>query len=619
MTNVAAALSPADITAHQHLGITPAMLALAQIRRVDDREARDSLTSQHPGVLSGLLYPYLHPLTGLSSTYRLRRDHPEMENGKPKDKYLSAWGDARRVYFPPGCAARLADITITVIIAEAEKSVLSITCAAERVGRVVLSIGTGGCWGWRGTVGKTADANGARVNEKGPLPDLDLVTWTGRTVVIAFDANAATNLKVLQARRALAKELTGRGATVRILDIPVELGINGPDDFIGQQGDAAFFALVDHAGTAFADIIVRKASGVPDEKFEKAFGGRLVRGSISLIAGPGEAGKGMFSVETLARFTTGTPFPDDSIRRTPVNVLVCVTEDSMGCVKSRLRAAGADLDRVYFVEGPVVSRGGLEMPSSMMLDDDAGALVRHAKQIDARVLFLETVVEHLGDREGKTRRSTNNEADVRSAFAPFRAVCAMAGLYGLGALHPRKATEGSIDDSISGSAAFRNVTRAVSHIYRDPKDETEDPVRLLFTSKSNYSARRPATLRFRIRSWDEALHGPCQCTVADCGHEGRVVWEGDLVDARTAEEIWRELAARHKPRNDVAVQDAEEFLKGMMQNGVINMLPKDIFKKASDEGINKAAVRRAKDKLGWVSVKEGFPAAVVGWKQDVEF
>src|SRR5205085_4032041 len=141
--------------------------------------------------------------------------------------------------------------------------------------------------------------------------------------------------------------------------------------------------------------------------------------------------------------------------------------------------------------------------SPMMLDDDAGKLVRHAKDIDARVLTLETVVEHFGDRGGKSRRSTNNEADVRSALAPFRAVCAEAGLYGVGAIHPRKSTEGSVDDSISGSAAFRNVTRAAHHIYRDPEDDSEDPVRLLFTSNSNYLPRRPPTLRFRILSWDE--------------------------------------------------------------------------------------------------------------------
>jgi putative DNA primase/helicase len=362
-------------------------------------------------------------------------------------------------------------------------------------------------------------------------------------------------------------------------------------------------------------IIIRRASDVPVEKPQKAFGGRLVRGSFGLLSGPGEAGKGMFLMDTIARFTTGNPFPGETARRPPATVLICVVEDSMGVVSSRLRAAGADLDKVLFVEGPEVIRGGLKMPSSMMLDDDAGSMVRHAKEQDAKALFLETAVEHFGDRGGKSRRSTNNEVDVRSALSPFRAMCDKAGLYGLGAIHPNK-TAVVVDNSISGSAAFRNVARAVHHIYRDPEDEAENPIRLLFTSKTNYMAQRPSTLRFQIRSWDEQLAGPCQCNVPNCEHEGRVIWETDLVDARTAEEIWQQIADANKPRRDVAVQEAEKFLKGLMQDGKIALLPQEIFRRADDEGITKAAVKRAKANLGLVSKKEGFPAEVVGWQED---
>lgn len=62
------------------------------------------------------------------------------------------------------------------------------------------------------------------------------------------------------------------------------------------------------------------------------------------------------------------------------------------------------------------------------------------------------------------------------------------------------------------------------------------------------------------------------------------------------------------------MEEAEGFLNGLMHDGIIAMTPQEIFKLASAEGITKAAVRRAKEKLGIVSKKEGFPAAVVGWK-----
>ena len=47
------------------------------------------------------------------------------------------------------------------------------------------------------------------------------------------------------AQRALAAELTGRGASVRIAELPIEDGVNGPDDYLGRHGDAALFAVID--------------------------------------------------------------------------------------------------------------------------------------------------------------------------------------------------------------------------------------------------------------------------------------------------------------------------------------------------------------------------------------
>ena len=63
--------------------------------------------------------------------------------------------------------------------------------------------------------------------------------------MILFDSNATTNPKVQSGRRALATWLAGRDAHVRIAELPLENGINGPDDYVGQHGDDALFALID--------------------------------------------------------------------------------------------------------------------------------------------------------------------------------------------------------------------------------------------------------------------------------------------------------------------------------------------------------------------------------------
>jgi len=243
-------LTAADLALHAALAIDPDMLEAMQVRRVDDREARDVLAlNGRPGRLEGVLYPYLLPGFDRPVTHRLRRDFPEVERGKPKDKYLSAFGDGRHLYFAAVDPAWLTDPSVSVIVSEAEKSALAIACAARRQARRLVSLALGGCWNWRGRIGKTTTAAGARVDETGPLPDFGRFTWAGRVVVLAFDVNAATNRSVQTARRALDVYLTRQGAIVQTLDVPALEGVNGPDDFLGQQGDQAWFALVDAATT----------------------------------------------------------------------------------------------------------------------------------------------------------------------------------------------------------------------------------------------------------------------------------------------------------------------------------------------------------------------------------
>jgi putative DNA primase/helicase len=242
-------LRPADLAMFSGLRIPPELLAEAHVQRVTTREARERFGIQFKAdELEGLVFPYLDPLTGARVTCRLRRDHCELDrDGRPLHKYLAPFGDVRRLFFPPGSASLLAGTSITVVLVEAEKSALALTAAADRANRRLLAIGLGGCWGWKGTIGKTTDATGARVDERGVLPDFDRIAWRDRDVVILFDANAATNPNVQAAQRALALELTDRGARVRIVKLPVEAGINGPDDYVGKHGDAALFTLIDAA------------------------------------------------------------------------------------------------------------------------------------------------------------------------------------------------------------------------------------------------------------------------------------------------------------------------------------------------------------------------------------
>jgi hypothetical protein len=222
------------------LKITDARLLDYHIQRVTDYEARNDfgIRGSKAKKMDGLAYPYLHPQTGCRVTVRVRLDEPETDqNGKAKNKYVSAWGDRRHLYFPPDALARLEDSEAEVVLVEAEKSVLALDCWAERSERKIIPAGTGGCWGFLGRIGIKSNSQGERVSVNGPLPDLDYLN--GRRVYVCLDANAETNPQVRKASNALVRELKRRDSEVLICHLPQTAGVNGPDDLIAVGGDGA--------------------------------------------------------------------------------------------------------------------------------------------------------------------------------------------------------------------------------------------------------------------------------------------------------------------------------------------------------------------------------------------
>lgn len=253
---------PAGLLNERHLraltafGIPAELLGAAGVRSITDAEARNTygIRFQTSSTLSGILFPYIHPIELRRVSCRLRRDHPEYDaDGKPRNKYLSSYGDWKNLYFCPGARELLQDTSAPVIFVEAEKSALALTALARRAGRRWLVIATGGCWGWRGRIAKRIARDGTREDVRGAVMDFQYPQWREREAIIIFDANAANNPAVQAARRSLADELSLRGASVRVVDLPAvgasNAQINGPDDLLAAAGDQAMLELIGGART----------------------------------------------------------------------------------------------------------------------------------------------------------------------------------------------------------------------------------------------------------------------------------------------------------------------------------------------------------------------------------
>ncbi|HUF34787.1 MAG TPA: AAA family ATPase, partial [Gemmatimonadales bacterium] len=78
-----------------------------------------------------------------------------------------------------------------------------------------------------------------------PIPDLDAIAWTGRTVYLVFDSDLATNPDVQRAETALAEELGRRGAHVCAIRLPAGPGGAkvGLDDYLLTETVETFCTL----------------------------------------------------------------------------------------------------------------------------------------------------------------------------------------------------------------------------------------------------------------------------------------------------------------------------------------------------------------------------------------
>ena len=146
------------------------------------------------------------------------------------------------LYLPPGSdSALLGNAELPLIITEGEFK----TLALWRLARFgvqndprFLPVGISGVFNWRGTVGKATAPDGQRLNVKGPILDLDWITWKGRKVIIAFDADAAVKDQVRFARIELAQYLRRQGSVVGFLEWDLAHG-KGIDDHLAAVGPEA--------------------------------------------------------------------------------------------------------------------------------------------------------------------------------------------------------------------------------------------------------------------------------------------------------------------------------------------------------------------------------------------
>lgn len=237
---------------------------------------------------------------------------------------------------------KLRDSATAVVLVESEKASLALTDYARRAGTNLVAVAMGGCWGWRGRIGKATNARGVTVDERGPLPDLDCVN--GHKTFVLMDSNVATNAHVQQARAALIRELVRRDCQAMVCDLPIMDGVNGPDDYIAVCGDSAMTEVFSNA-TTVGDGNWRALFHTYEEFLNApplrfAINGFLQEAGITLIGGLSGHGKTLVMLSMVRALLEQTPLFQYNLFQVPrpaERVLYLVPESAIGPFYARIK------------------------------------------------------------------------------------------------------------------------------------------------------------------------------------------------------------------------------------------------------------------------------------------
>jgi hypothetical protein len=284
--------------------------------RVDNIVGSEMFSQNGLRDYAGIIFRIEWPGEDRVREYLLRRDNPEVENGKPLRKYVWPAGRGNMLLFAPAARPEwLDDVSVPIVFCEGPKKLLALwnlawfSLAESAETPRFLPVAVSGVWNFRGRIGKTENERGERVDEKGLISDFSRINFKGREVAIWYDRNVHDNPEkngsVNHARNTFAKELRSLGARVLFCDLPAhDRTINGPDDYAGKYGLDAALKLYDErydpkvkeqAKTAGQPRVV--ISELPDvrklaaQEVEFLVPGLLVKGTITLFSGPPASGK----------------------------------------------------------------------------------------------------------------------------------------------------------------------------------------------------------------------------------------------------------------------------------------------------------------------------------------
>lgn len=327
-------------------------------------------------------------------------------------------------------------------------------------------------------------------------------------------------------------------------------------------------------------VILTRVSDVKAEPVRWAWKDRIPLGGVTLLAGVPGLGKSTVALELAARLSRGQA-PGD-LNGEPVTVAVATAEDHKAAVvRPRLEAAGADLDRVLFVE---VMRDGLT--EGVSLPDDVEGMSKRLREAGVRVFIVDPLMAHLGGGVDSWK-----DQSVRRALAPLARMAEDLEAAVLSIVHFTKSAATDLLSRVGGSVGITGAARSVMAAAPHPSNP-DGPERVIVHVKSNMGPEA-VTLRFRIEGRRvEVLDSPAIETSG-------VLWTGEDESIGKQDLILQGDSEERADRSEAA-EWLRDFLVGDSQPATT------VLKEGKAAGFSEKTLRRAKKDAGVRVQKIGF-------------
>jgi Bifunctional DNA primase/polymerase, N-terminal/AAA domain len=317
-----------------------------------------------------------------------------------------------------------------------------------------------------------------------------------------------------------------------------------------------------------AELSVSRFSEIESREIAWLWEGRFALGKITLLTGEGGVGKSMLTCDLAARISKGISFPDGL--SCPIgDVFFIAGEDGAeDTIRPRLDAAGADVDRVHLIRGPIPK--GEKYASTLHMGKLDRLLERYP---ESKLLIIDPIMDYLG-----AATNSDKATDVRRVLSPLRSLAEKHNIAIVAMNHLNKRQGGHSKGRSLGSGAFVHVARIELRVVEDPEDADR---RLLLPVKNNLSAA--PGLAFRIES------GPNKA--------GFAVWEEGTVSTTIGE-----VESDEGGDDRSALQEAVDWLRAFLSEGEVQA--SEAKKKSRADGIAERTLKRAKKKLRVVTFQK---------------